>query len=94
VSQQKKMFKVLGIVPKHNNPKENHWIRMGTAYVNRDNSINIYLEAFPSSFQLQLREFDEDELRKRDPQEAPPAGEMPFTRSGPPSTSLADGTPF
>lgn len=69
MSQQKRMFKVLGIVPKHNNPKESHWIRLGTAYLNRDDSINIYLDALPRSFELQMREFEEDELRsKRTPE--------------------------
>jgi hypothetical protein len=87
------MFKVLGIVPKHNNPKENHWIRMGTAYVNRDNSINIYLEAVPSSFQLQLRELEEEDFRKRDAPSADTGVPFPARPNG--STSpQADGPPF
>lgn len=92
MSQQKRMFKVLGIVPKHSNPKESMWLRLGTAFVNRDNSINIYLDALPRSFELQLREFEEDELRKRD-SHSPAMAPVPFERTTP-STGAADSTPF
>lgn len=91
MSQQKRMFKVLGIVPKHSNPKETAWVRVGTGFVNRDNSINIYLDAMPRSFELQLREFEEGELTKRDPNAPMP---VPFTRTTPASPALADSTPF
>lgn len=32
------------------------WMRMGTAFVNRDESINIYLDAIPYERKLQIRE--------------------------------------
>lgn len=93
MSQQKRMFKVLGIVPKHSNPKESMWLRLGTAFVNRDNSINIYLDALPRSFELQLREFEEDELRKRDSHSPAALAPVPFERTTP-SAGAADSTPF
>ncbi len=34
------------------------WLKVGTAFVNRDGSINIYLEALPLSGKLQLRKED------------------------------------
>ena len=38
------------------------WIRMGTAYVNRDSSLNVYLEAAPKSFKLHIRDLDPEKL--------------------------------
>ncbi len=38
------------------------WIRMGSAYVNRDNSINVYLDGLPVNGRLQIR--DQDEPKK------------------------------
>jgi len=93
VSQQKRMFKVLGIVPKHSNPKESMWLRLGTAFVNRDDSINIYLDAMPRSFELQLREFEPDELRKRDATSPAAVAPIPFERTTP-STGATDSVPF
>lgn len=93
MSQQKRMFKVLGIVPKHSNPKESMWLRLGTAFVNRDDSINIYLDAMPRSFELQLREFDADELRKRDATSPSAVEPIPFERTTP-STGATDSVPF
>jgi len=42
-------------------PKRTFWLRVGNAYVNRDGSINVYLDAFPMNGRLQLREPDEKE---------------------------------
>jgi len=94
VLQQKKMFKVLGIVPKHSNPRENMWLRLGTAFVNRDNSINIYLDAMPRSFELQLREFEEDELRKRDHSTPQRSADVPFPANALDAAPRADAPPF
>lgn len=32
------------------------WVRVGTAFVNRDASINVLLDTFPSKGKLQIRE--------------------------------------
>ncbi len=32
------------------------WVRVGTAFVNRDTSINVLLDTFPSEGKLQIRE--------------------------------------
>lgn len=37
------------------------WIRVGVGFVNRDDSINLYLDALPVSGQLQVRQY-----RRRD----------------------------
>jgi len=41
------------------------WLRVGTAFYNRDGSINVYLDALPTNGKLQLRE-------PKDEQEIPP----------------------
>ena len=35
------------------------WLRVGAAFENRDRSWNLYLDAFPVSGKLQLRDWDE-----------------------------------
>jgi hypothetical protein len=63
---QKKMFKVLSAIEKRDGGT--FWMRVGSGFTNRDNSVNIYLDVIPKNFQLQLRELDEEDLRRRDPQ--------------------------
>lgn len=84
----KKMFKVLTHVETKSG---GYWMRIGSAFLNKDDSINVLCEAFPKSFQLQLRELDEEDLRRREtysttssavlakPVTAPSAsGDLPF----------------
>jgi hypothetical protein len=59
-----KMFKVISAVERDGKTK--FWMRVGSAFVNRDNSINVYLDAVPKSMQFQLREPDERDLPKTD----------------------------
>ena len=39
-----------------------HWFKIGHAYLNRDGSTNIYLDALPASMKMQLRDYDEKDL--------------------------------
>ncbi len=41
------------------------WMRVGTAYPNKDLSLNVYLDAMPFNHKLQLRELDEEDLTPR-----------------------------
>ena len=68
--QHKRMFKVISPIEKRDGGK--FWLRCGQAYVNKDNSINVYLDAMPlvtpkdgQGITLQLRELTEQELRER-----------------------------
>lgn len=36
-----------------------YWLRIGSAFTNRDGSTNVYLDAYPSNGRLQIRELDE-----------------------------------
>ncbi len=63
---QKRMFKV--IAPMAKKDGGTWWLRCGSGFANKDNSINIYLDALPLGQQqitLQLRELTEEELRER-----------------------------
>lgn len=51
------MLKVLCPVEGRNG--KTFWIRVGNAFVNRDGSTNIYLNAYPLSGKLQLRALDD-----------------------------------
>ena len=62
---QKRMFKVVCPIEKKDGGST-YWMRIGTAFTNKDDSINIYLDAYPApphQAKLQLRELDEAELR-------------------------------
>lgn len=58
----KKMFKVLCPVTKKDG--STFWMRVGSAFTNKDESVNIFLDAFPKDGKLQLRDFDEGELQR------------------------------
>ena len=61
---QKKMFKVLAAIPKRDGG--HFWMRCGTGHTNKDDSINVYLDATPRDLKFTLRELDEEDLRKRE----------------------------
>ena len=66
-----KMYKIL-VPMKGKDGETSHWMRLGTGFTNKDGSINCYVEAVPlhvfagKEFVIQIREFSEDDLRKRD----------------------------
>src|SRR2546423_13148917 len=64
-SGPKRMMKVLCPVEKEGEKKATYWIRCGTAFWNRDQSINLYIDVLPLNGKLQLRELDEDDLREK-----------------------------
>ncbi|MBS1118155.1 MAG: hypothetical protein H6Q90_383 [Deltaproteobacteria bacterium] len=61
---QKRMFKVMTRVEKKGGG--GYWMRVGSGFENKDASFNILLEAMPKSFELHMRELDEEDLRKRE----------------------------
>lgn len=67
----KKTYKVISPVERRDGGGK-WWMRCGIAYVNKDDSINVYLEALPlmgsskgDGVTLQLRELTAEELRER-----------------------------
>lgn len=59
----KRMFKVISAVEKKGGGK--FWMRLGSAFVNKDDSINVYLDAVPKNLEFQLRELSEEELTRK-----------------------------
>jgi hypothetical protein len=59
----KKMYKVLSPITKKDGTT--FWVRVGTGFPNKDDSVNVYLDVFPKDGKLQLREFDERDLREK-----------------------------
>lgn len=57
-----RMFKVL--CPIERKDGKTHWLRLGTAFTNKDQSLNIHLDALPSNLKLQVRELDEEDLQR------------------------------
>jgi hypothetical protein len=65
----RKIYKV--IVPVDRKDGKTHWVRVGSAFPNRDESINIYFDVIPMEKKIQIRELDEDDLRRRDGDASP-----------------------
>ena len=42
-----------------------YWMRIGNAFVNRDGSTNVYLDAYPTNGKLHIRDLDGDESSER-----------------------------
>lgn len=53
------------------------WVRIGAAFVNRDSSINVYLDATPVSGELQIRDYVPWEDRPRSDGARVPFGDAP-----------------
>ena len=39
-----------------------YWMRIGNAFVNRDGSTNVYLDALPANGKLHIRDLDTDDV--------------------------------
>lgn len=75
MSRRNTMLKVLSPVEGRNG--KTFWIRVGNAFVNRDGSTNVYLNAYPTSGKLQIRELDESDLAPRSRGAPEPLGTAP-----------------
>lgn len=87
---QKRMYKV--IAPMEGKDGARWWMRCGSGYTNKDDSINLYLNALPfarnekGELTLQIRELTEEDLRARDDKRPP--------RSTGPAQQSLDAIPF
>ena len=84
MQQRSRMLKVIAPVEGKNG--KTFWIRVGNAFPNRDGSTNVYLNAYPTSGKLQIRELDERPMR--DDASASSMG------PGAPSMAASDDLPF
>ena len=67
-----KMYKVIVPIKGDDGKTTVRWARLGTGFTNKDGSINCHLDVVPvavfagTELMLQIREYDEDDLRRRD----------------------------
>lgn len=40
---------------------KSRWVRVGIGFINRDGSMNLYLDALPANGELQVRDWESDE---------------------------------
>jgi hypothetical protein len=89
------MFKVISPVERREGG--HFWMRLGNGYTNKDDSINVYLDAWPApgkdgKFKLQIRELTEEDLRERESKRSSlDASHSSLTQ---PTSATADGVPF
>ena len=60
--------KIVYVITERNN--RHYWNRVGVAFVNRDGSLNVKLEAVPVSGEIQIRDYSprDDARRRNQPQ--------------------------
>ncbi len=92
---QKRMWKVISPIERNGNK---WWMRCGTGFTNKDDSINLYIDALPvatkeGSITLQIREFTEEELRERSEKRASYAS-RPSGAGGAMASSTNQELPF
>ena len=80
------ILKVLSPVETKNG--KTFWMRIGSAFINRDGSTNVYLNAYPTSGKLHIRELDERDRNGGDQRDER------NHRTGEPGPGLSDGRPF
>ena len=91
-SAPRRAYKVLASIPRYDGQGD-YLMRVGSAFQNRDDSINLYLEAIPVAgangrLRLQIRELDATDLARREQYRANAAA----TRTGDPA-AFAPPTP-
>ena len=86
---QKKTFKVLAAIPKKDGTQ--WWMKCGSAHTNKDDSINVYLDAMPRDLKFQLRELDEEDLRRREAYRTGAAGAAANEMGAPPADGYRAG---
>ncbi len=93
-AMQNKMYKVLTPITKRDGGS--WFMKVGSGYTNKDNSINLYLDAVPvaiapgKGMTLQIRELDEADMRQREVRRA--GGELAAPSST--ASQASEGVPF
>lgn len=54
-----------------------YWMRVGTGFINADGSTNLYLNAYPISGKLQIRDYDPEDLQRMHARRAAGTGMAP-----------------
>lgn len=94
VAMQNKIYKVLTPITKRDGGT--WFMKVGSGYTNKDNSINLYLDAVPvavapgKGMTLQIRELDETDLRQREAKRT--GGELAAPLAS--ASHASEGVPF
>jgi hypothetical protein len=51
------------LCPMQNKAGKTYWVRMGSAFTNKDGSTNVYLDALPVNQKLQIRDLTEEDRK-------------------------------
>jgi len=89
------MFKVICPLERRDGGK--YWMRLGSAFTNKDESINVYLDALPlagKEVTLQLRELTEEDLRERAEKRASYSATRSSSGPGAIAAPVQDSIPF
>lgn len=93
----KRMYKVISPIKRGDG--STYWMRVGTAHTNRDDSINIYLDALPltrdgKDVMIQLRELTEEDFRKASERRAAPDATHPVSTNPDHAAAASADVPF
>ncbi len=66
------------VCPVEGKDGKTYWVRMGRAFINKDSSINLYLDCLPVNGRLQVRDWDDGPERSRTERQPERQDEMPF----------------
>lgn len=94
---QKKSFKVLAPIEKTDGGT--WWMRVGSAFENKDMSLNLHLYALPTAtkngeIKLQIRELTEEDLRQSAERRASYASRAVTSGAGSTAHAVQDSIPF
>jgi hypothetical protein len=71
-----------------------YWLRMGMAFVNKDNSINLYLDGLPMNGKLQVRDWDDPPWEKKERDNPTPSRAGHFNLGSLPQGDPSEELPF
>lgn len=63
-SQKTSRKKAVYSIIQYDDKKKSYWLRLGTAFVNRDQSLTVYLDALPTNHQLHIRDVPSSKEKK------------------------------
>ncbi len=62
--QEESKVKIAYTIVERNKDGRKFWVRVGAAFVNRDGSLNVRLDAMPVNGELQIRDYQPREARE------------------------------
>lgn len=76
-------WKAVYTIVERQGSEKKYWVRIGSAFVNQDQSLNVKLDAMPVNGSIHIRDIDEEELER--------ARQRRAARTSAPPTLMAGG---